>query len=57
MVQKREANMQQVLDKYNLIYKAQSEQIRKSEDDYANLLQGNISLNSNPSHYPSGCSN
>jgi hypothetical protein len=56
-VQKREANMQQVLDKYNLIYKAQSEQIRKSEDDYANLLQGNISLNSNPSHYPSGCSN
>ena len=33
--------MQAVLDKYNLIYKAQADQVRKSEDDFARL-DGNV---------------
>jgi len=37
--------MQAVLDKYNLIYKVQAEQVRKSEDDYAQLLSGNVREN------------
>ena len=34
--------MQAVLDKYNLIYKVQAEQVRKSEDDYEQLCSGNV---------------